>query len=393
MRAIGLMSGTSADGIDAALVEIDNSHIPRLCLSLLAFTTLPYPEPARRELFGLFHGGETAALCRLNFVLGELFARAALAVASEAGVPIEDVDFIASHGQTVWHQPEAETVGEIATRATLQIGAAAVIAERTGCTVVSDFRARDIAAGGQGAPLAPYVDYLLLTDPERPRIAQNIGGIANLTYLPPGGRPEEVIAFDTGPGNATIDAAVFLGSGGHHRFDQDGRRAARGTVHRNLVEYLLQHPFFDQPPPRSTGREVFGLEWVEGLKGMRGTRGRDDDLVATLTCLTVESIAQAYERWLPPLAPETEIVLSGGGARNPTLVAWLRERVRPAVVRLSDEFGLPIDAKEAMLFALLGAETLRGAPGNLPSATGAARPVVLGQIVPGRGWPERFLRG
>jgi anhydro-N-acetylmuramic acid kinase len=323
-------------------------------------------------------------------MLGELFAHAAIAVAAEGDVPIEAVDFIASHGQTVWHQPEPESVGGVKTRSTLQIGEPAVIAERTGCTVVANFRARDIAAGGQGAPLAPYGDYLLLTDPHRPRIAQNIGGIANLTYLPPGAKPEQVIAFDTGPGNAIIDAAIVVQTQGHWQFDRDGVRAASGeaAMNRNLLAMLLKHEYLELPPPKSTGRETFGAAWAEGLLSRRG---RDDAMIAAFTRFVVESIADAYERWLPPLTPETEIILSGGGARNPTLVAWFKDRVKPAVVRFSDEFGLPVDAKEAMLFAALGAETLRGRPGNLPSATGASRPVVLGQIVPGRGWPERLL--
>jgi anhydro-N-acetylmuramic acid kinase len=395
--AIGLMSGTSADGIDAALVELGTPEAPwdgapGRPVHLRAFVNFAYPDQVREELFTLFgdRTGSTSLVCRLNFVLGELFARAALAAAEAGGAPLESIEFIASHGQTVWHQPEPETVADVRTRSSLQLGEPAVIAERTGCTVVANLRARDMAAGGQGAPLAPYVDYLLLTDPHRPRIAQNIGGIANLTYLPPGGRPEEVIAFDTGPGNAPIDAAVAFQSQGQYRYDVDGERAAKGTVNENLLSLMLQHEYLEVPPPKSTGRELFGAVFAEGL---HSGRGRDDGLIATLTRFTVESIALSYERWLPPLTPETEIVLSGGGARNPTLVAWLRERVRPAQVRLSDEFGLPIDAKEAMLFAVLGAETLRGAPGNLPSATGAAHPVVLGQVVPGRGWPHPIARG
>jgi len=393
MLAIGLMSGTSADGIDAALVELEPAERGSTGrhIELRAFVTLPYPEKVRRDVFRLFdkESSDTALLCRTNFVLGELFARAALAVAEEAGAPIEAIDFIASHGQTVWHQPGPEIVEGIQTRSTLQIAEPAVIAERTGCTVVANFRARDIAAGGQGAPLVPYGDYLLLTDPHRPRIAQNIGGIANLTYLPAGADPAQVLAFDTGPGNAIIDAAIAVQTQGHWQFDRDGQRAASGeaAMNRNLLEMLLKHEYLEQPPPKSTGRETFGASWAEGLLYRRG---RDDAMIAVFTRFVVESIADAYERWLPPLTPETEVILSGGGARNPTLVRWLKERVKPAIVRLSDDFGLPTDAKEAMLFAVLGAETLRGRPGNLPSATGASRPVVLGQVIPGRGWPERF---
>jgi anhydro-N-acetylmuramic acid kinase len=397
MLAIGLMSGTSADGIDAALVELVRSAAEagaaggRWRVSLRAFLSLPYPDPLRCALFALFSGdsGNTALHCRTNYVLGELFAQAALAAAQEGDVTIDAVDFIASHGQTVWHQPDAETIAGVTTRATLQLGEPAVIAERTGCTVVANFRARDIAAGGQGAPLAPYVDYLVLTDPHRTRIAQNIGGIANLTYLPPAARTDQVLAFDTGPGNAMIDAATVAVTIGQERYDQAGRRAAAGRVNEGLLSALLAHPYFSLPPPKSTGRELFGARWVEDLAV---ACKRDNALIATLTRFTVESIATAYERWLPPLTEETEIVLSGGGARNDTLVRWLRERINPARLRLSDEFGLPIDAKEAILFAILGAETLRGAPANLPSATGAARPVVLGQIVPGRGWPDRFTQ-
>lgn len=391
MLAIGLMSGTSADGIDAALVELDLSARSRRC-ELRAFVSQPYPEKVRRDVFRLFdqEASSTPLLCRTNYVLGELFAKAALAVAAEGGIAIDAVDFIASHGQTVWHQPEPQSVEGIRTRSTLQIAEPAVIAERTGCTVVANFRARDMAAGGQGAPLVPYGDFLLLTDADRPRIAQNIGGIANLTYLPPAATPEQVIAFDTGPGNAIIDVAINVQTQGHWQYDRDGVRAASGEAAMNhyLLEMLLKHEYLELPPPKSTGRELFGARWAEGLLYRRG---RDDAMIAVFTRFVVESIADAYERWLPPLTPETEIILSGGGARNPTLVRWFKERVKPAVVRLSDELGLPSDAKEAMLFAVLGAETLRGRPGNLPSATGASRPVVLGQIIPGRGWPDRLM--
>jgi anhydro-N-acetylmuramic acid kinase len=409
MIAIGLMSGTSADGIDGALVAIEGEP-PRP--RLLAFHSEPYPDEVRAELFALFHQepGAVARLARLNYVLGELFAEAALAVAAKGGVPITSVAFIASHGQTVWHQPEAETVAGRAVRATLQIGEPCVIAERTGVPVIADFRARDIAAGGEGAPLVPYCDYLLFADPDRTRAVQNLGGIGNVTFLPAGARrqtpdassdrrpttndqrplvsaigdrrsaidPEHVIAFDTGPGNMAIDAAASLVTGGREHRDTDGHLARAGTVNAALLEELLADPYLHRAPPKSTGRERYGAPFVRALWD-RGHRG--PDLVATLTAFTAATIADAYARWLLPIAPIDEVILGGGGVHNPALVAELRSRLAPARVTTHEEFGIPDDAKEAIAFALLGYETFHGRPSNLPSATGASRPVVLGVIV------------
>jgi anhydro-N-acetylmuramic acid kinase len=378
--AIGLMSGTSADGIDAALVEIGLGPAPTL--RLLAFCSASYPGDVRAELFALFRQepGAVARLCRLNFVIGELFAAAALAVAREGGVPIEEVAFIASHGQTVWHQPEALPLGGHVTRATLQIGEPCVIAERTGVRVVADFRPRDMAAGGEGAPLAPYMDALLFRSPHATRAVQNLGGIGNVTFLPAGAGTEGVIAFDTGPANMAIDAAAARVTGGAQTQDTDGRLARAGRVNEALLAELLADPFLQQPPPKSTGRERYGEAFVNAL-WERGHRG--PDLVATLTAFTAASIVEAYARFLLPRGPIDEVILGGGGVHNPTLLGELRRRLAPATISTHADHGIPDDAKEAIAFALLGHATLHGRPANLPSATGASRPVVLGKIVPG----------
>jgi anhydro-N-acetylmuramic acid kinase len=382
--AIGLISGTSADGIDAALVAINEvAGAERLASNtrLLAFRSEPYPAEVREELFSLFRQepGAVARLCHLNFVIGELFAEAALAVARDSGVAIEEVAFIASHGQTVWHQPESRALGGRTTRATLQIGEPCVIAERTGTTVVADFRPRDIAAGGEGAPFAPYMDALFLRSPDSARAVQNLGGIGNVTYLPAGQGTEGVIAFDTGPGNMAIDAAAARVTGGAQVQDTGGGIARTGRVDPALLAELLADPFLSQPPPKSTGRERYGEPFVAAL-WERGYQGRD--LVATLTAFTAASVADAYTRFLLPRGPIDVVILGGGGVHNPVLVEELRRRLSPAKIQTHADFGIPDDAKEAIAFALIGHATLRGLPANLPSVTGATRPVVLGKVVP-----------
>jgi anhydro-N-acetylmuramic acid kinase len=381
-RAIGLVSGTSADGIDAALVTIREAEGERLQVQLDHSLTVPYPEPVRDLLFEAFDDRVSVSrLCILNALLGELFAEAARLLADSAGVPLSQVDFIASHGQTVWHQPEAVELAGRRVAGTLQLGEAAVIAERTGCRVVADFRPRDLAAGGQGAPLVPYVDWLLFSHPTRTRAVQNIGGIGNVTYLPAGGGREAIVAFDTGPGNALIDAAVTRATGGRRRQDTGGEFARQGRVDSALLAELLAHPYFARRPPKSTGRELFGAAFVDSLWPRVP---RPEDLIATLTEFTAASIERSYEEWLAPRGRVEEVILGGGGARNPALVAALRRRLDPAPLLHSEAFGLSSDAKEAIAFALLGYETLRTRPANVPTATGAERAVVLGKITPGR---------
>lgn len=369
VTGVGLISGTSADGIDAAAVTLcEEGGRPRMALR--AFCSVPYPDAVRAALFRCFEGQVSLSeFCLLHARVGDLFAAAAEAVLAEAG-PEPPLAFVASHGQTVWHEPPAgERRG-----ASLQIGEAARITARLGVPVVSDFRQQDLALGGQGAPLVPYVDYLLLTHAVERRAVQNLGGIGNVTYLPAGAPPEAVLAFDTGPGNALIDAAAALVSGGALACDLDGRLAAGAPVDAAWLKELLADPYFALAPPKSTGRERFGTFRVRAWwdAGHRGP-----GLVSTLTQLTVESIARAYRRWLGPV---DRVILAGGGARNPELVRRLAAALVPAAVSLPAEVGLDGDAKEAMAFALLGYETLRGRPSNLPAATGAARPVIQGKI-------------
>jgi anhydro-N-acetylmuramic acid kinase len=326
--------------------------------------------------------GAVAEICELNFVLGEQFARAALAVVNKARLKPSQIIAIGSHGQTVHHLPNTKTPS------TLQIGEPSVIAERTGITTVADFRVRDVAAGGQGAPLVPYADWALFADPKRPRIVQNIGGIGNLTFLPPGAQLDDVIAFDTGPGNMVMDAVVTTLSRGKLTFDRDGHWAAQGNVSAKLLAACLKHPFLRRRPPKTTGREEFGGPFVSWFM-MRARRLRlpEADIVATATAFTAESISGAYRRFVLPKINRADlsrlqIILGGGGARNLTLVRMLETRIGVGELRVHEDFGIPSSAKEPLAFAILAYTTLSGQPGNVPSATGARRAVVLGKIVP-----------
>jgi len=381
---IGLISGTSADGVDAALVKIVGREPDRV--ETIAFTTKPYPTEIRETVLRVSHNGDVETLCWLNFVLGEIFAEAALEVIKVAGVSAKRVSLIGSHGQTVRHLPPkpSSSVPRPSSRqvGTLQIASPAVIAFRTGIPVVSDFRTKDMAAGGQGAPLVPLVDWLLLRHSRKNRIALNIGGIANLTVLPAGARASDVVAFDSGPGNMLIDGAVRHFSCGQESFDRNGEWAKRGRVDKNLFRWLMRHPFLRQPPPKSTGREMFGESFLQRILERSKRLGlAPHDVVATLTAFTASSVADAIEWFvLPKVGSVDELIVSGGGANNPVLMAMLKERMPQISIHRSDEFGINADAKEAIAFAVLAHRTVMGLAGNLPSATGAKMPVILGSI-------------
>lgn len=378
MRVIGLMSGTSADGVDAALVEWPDAA-EALPFRLLAFRQDDFEgalqERVHRLAAGRVPGNEALReLVSLDVALAERFAASARAVAQDARVPLEDVDAVASHGQTVAHHPER--------RATLQIGDPSLIAERTGCTTVADFRRRDLAAGGEGAPLAPFFHLAALADPAEGRLVLNLGGIANVTWLPRAAREEEVLAFDVGPANALVDGVVTLASEGRERMDRDGARARRGRVDAALLGRLLDDEFLRRPPPKSTGRERYGTAEAEAL--LREWSGETDDLVATLVAFTVESIRRACDDFLGGVAAVDRLLVGGGGAANPALMAALAEGMGGAAVEPFDAVGVPAAAAEAMAFSLMGRNALLGIPNHLPGTTGASRAAVLGQIVPGR---------
>ena len=388
MRVMGLMSGTSMDGIDAAIVTIEAGPDPdAITVALEAFETTPYPPDVRRALVELVAGegprGQPRSivrdLCALNFAIGDAFASAALAL---AGGGIASVDLIGSHGQTVYHLPDDDHASGF-TRSTLQIGEAAVIAARTGVTCVADFRSADIAAGGFGAPLVPFADYLLLRDASESRAALNVGGIANLTLLPAASGLDKVVAFDIGPGNMLIDQAASHFSGGRVRYDDHGAIAARAGVCRPLLDWMLSHPYYARPSPKTTGREAFGATYFQSvLEAARACGADPDATIATITACAATVIAAAV-----PASVE-RVIVSGGGAHNATLMTRLRTALAarsssPPIVSTSREFGIPPDAKEAIAFAVLARQTMLGRPGNVPSATGARRAAVLGTIAPG----------
>jgi len=369
--AVGLMSGTSLDGVSTALVRLGADPLAPSA-TLVAFRQERYSAAERGAIIDAMARATPKDLALLHVALGERFAGAVLALLAQARVAPRDLAFVASHGQTVWHEPG---------RATLQLGDAAVIAERLGVPVVSDFRARDVAAGGQGAPLVPLADVMLFGHAERGRLLLNIGGMANVTWVPRRGVTEGALAFDTGPGVAVIDA-VTRRVDPDATFDVDGERARRGRPVAKVLETLLADAYFDEPPPKSTGRERFGLDYADRLlEVVRKAGGSQNDAVATATALTVETIARAIERWAGKDAA-SELVISGGGARNPALVERLAARVQPRPVVLFDQVFFDGDAKEAVAFAFLGHQTVLGRAGNLPAATGARGPRILGHITP-----------
>lgn len=375
------MSGTSADGVDAALVEWPEGEAPRP-FTLLAFHESPFPAQLQERIHRLAAGrAEPGAALRelaaLDVELGERFAEAARAVADLAGCPLDAVHAIASHGQTVAHHPEL--------RATLQIGDPSLIAERTGCTTVADFRPRDVAAGGEGAPLAPFFHFAAFAEPREGRAILNLGGIANLTWIPRGAGPEDVVAFDVGPANALVDAVVRIQTGGRERMDRDGVRARSGRVDAGLLERLLDDEFLRRAPPKSTGRERYGAAEAEALAAEWREAGREaDDLVATLVAFSVGAVRQACEEHLGARGALERLLVGGGGARNPALLEGLAAALQGVPVEPFDAAGVPAQAAEAMAFALMGRNALLGLPNHLPRCTGARRAAVLGEIVPGR---------
>lgn len=379
---VGLMSGTSADGIDAVVARLQGQG-RGLRADLRAHVHVPFRAKFRRQVLHACLHGTVPEICELNFALGERFAAAALAAIRRAGLNPSQITAIGSHGQTMHHLPNARHPS------TLQIGEPCVIAERSGITTVADFRARDMAAGGQGAPLVPYTDWALFTDDKRPRIIQNIGGIGNLTFLPPGAGVSNVLAFDTGPGNMIMDAVVTALTRGRLTYDRDGKLAATGKVSETLLAECMRHPYIRRRPPKTTGREEFGEMFVrEFLGSARKLRLGNSALAATATAFTAESIADAYRRFVIPKLSLAElrrlqIILGGGGAKNPTLRGMLAKRLGIGEILTHDDFGIPDSAKEGLAFAILAHATLHGQPSNVIGSTGARRAVVLGKISPG----------
>lgn len=381
--ALGLMSGTSADGIDVALVRIsDAPAAPRA--RLVAFADFAYPPPVRETVLRLANGAAatTREISQLNFRIGELFADAALRACKKFHVSPRAIALIGSHGQTIYHQGVATPFLGAPTASTLQIGEPAIIAERTGITAVADFRPADMAAGGQGAPLVPFVDYLLYRDARVARIALNIGGIANVSVIPAAAKPRDVFAFDTGPGNMIIDALASHCSRGRLRFDRNAAFARRGKLDSALLTELLSHPFFRKSPSKSAGREEFGAEYTSRLI-TRAKRRRiaPANLIHTATAFTAASIAQACAKFVfPRVRHISELIVAGGGARNPLLVAYLAAFLPSLKLIPASAFGVPADAKEAFAFAVLAYVAFHQHANNLPSATGARHPAVLGKI-------------
>lgn len=410
------MSGTSADGIDACLVEISGNGIYTKT-NILAFETYPYDKTTRLAILEACNP-ETASvdkICQINFYLGKLFAYAAKSIANKVRIPLPDIDLIGSHGQTICHLPNQAATGKPEVRSqksevrsnesksslintegferetsylpfvrsTLQIGEPSVIAQETGVTTVADFRPRDIAAGGQGAPLVPYADYILFRDKEKGRALQNVGGIANVTFLPPDCSIPDVIAFDTGPGNMVIDRITELITHNAFHFDDGGKLAARGKVDARLLATLLAHPYLSKPPPKTTGREEFGMPFAENLyKDAIHAHIEELDILATVTAFTAHTIADSYKQWIFPGHHLSEVVLSGGGSYNDTLIKFLRHYLPPSVkIDSVNKFGIAPNAKEALAFAILANETISGNPNNVPGVTGAREAVVMGKIL------------
>jgi anhydro-N-acetylmuramic acid kinase len=382
MLVLGLMSGTSADGIDVALARISGSP-PNLKAKLLGHTSFRFPPSIRKEILHVAEQQSITAgeLSQLNFRLGELFADAALAACRRFRVSPRRISLIGSHGQTVFHQGRPIPFFGHPTSSTLQIGEASVIAARTGITTIGDFRPADIAVGGQGAPLVPYADYLLYQHPKLGRVSLNLGGIANITVIPATAKPSHVFAFDTGPANILIDALVSHFTGGRQLFDKNARLAIGGRSLPALLDDLLRDPYLKLAPPKSTGRETYGNAYVQKLLALgRRHRAKPADLIRAATIFTALSVVDALNRFVLPKTKIRQLIVSGGGAHNPLILAQLAAVLPGIDVFPSSRLGIPVDAKEAFAFALLAYETFYQRPANIPAATGARRPAILGKI-------------
>jgi anhydro-N-acetylmuramic acid kinase len=383
MKVIGLMSGTSADGVDAALIDI-HGRGEALKVKMVACLSRPYSRSLQQRVLEASLKGTVADVCHLNALLGEWFAQAAVRVITRAGLKPSDVALIGSHGQTIHHLPVGtKEAGAGVIRSTLQIAEPTVIAERTGITTIANFRSRDMAAGGEGAPLTPYVHYLLLRHPRRARLIVNLGGISNVTYLPKQSSPDKITAFDTGPANMVLDALMQRVSEGRMPFDRGGKQAATGTIHREFLAELMAHPFLKRRPPKSTGREEFGERFVDQLLArQRAHRLRSEDLLATCAYWTAAAVGSA-RHWIRNGIDE--VVVGGGGIYNETVMRHLRSVFRNVPVKTFDDLGWKSKAFEAVAFAVLAYQTASGEYTNLPQVTGARHPVILGAIVPGAG--------
>ena len=378
---IGLMSGTSVDGIDAAIVEV-SGHGLETAVNLIAFETFPFPSGVPQRILALCHPdtGRVDDICEMNFYIGHLFAEAAKYVLQKSRMSSNDIALIGSHGQTIHHLPREPNTTRYPS--TLQIGEPTVIAHETGIPTIADFRVADMAAGGQGAPLVSYPDYLLFRNSVKTVGLLNIGGIANLTVLPADCSPDAVSASDTGPGNMCIDAVVREVTEGRERYDKAGERAAQGTPYQRLVNEWLKHPFFQLPPPKTTGREMFGDTFaMECLAACRKHGLSDNDSIATLTELTVRTITDYIQQFVGEQNPIDVLYVSGGGVHNRTIMRRLGELLADTAVEPVDNSGISSDAKEAIAFAILANEALHGQCGNLPSATGASVRKILGKFV------------
>ncbi len=388
MIVVGLMSGTSADGVDVAVCEISGEP-HNLKAQVLHGETYAYEAAMRQRILRSCDPNQSRVdeIADLHVDLAEVFAERTLQLIHDCGMTAEQIDLIGSHGQTLWHNVLPS--GQVS--ASLQIVEAAAIAERTGITTISNMRARDIAAGGQGAPLTSYVDWLLLRHPRHWRAIQNIGGMGNVTFLPPlDNTANQPIAFDTGPGNALLDAAVSYFTKGAQTYDDDGGFAKQGRVNEDWLDMLLRHPYYQRGYPKTTGRETFGTSAALQLLDEAIERGLgDSEIIATLTALTASNIADAYQRFAP--APIKEVILGGGGRRNPVMVAMLQALVAPTRVLTHEDVGMSSDFKEALVFAVLAYETWHGRPSTLPALTGAKHGSILGQITPGANY-VRLIR-